>query len=116
MALQFTPYTLRQAYKFLDATAPFKNWNLPDADDVVFRVVKDQTLRGWYRRRPKHTIAISTGCVGHTYSLIQTMAHEMIHVYEEHAGICKANVEHSAAFKKLAARVCKEHGFDPKMF
>jgi len=44
------------------------------------------------------------------------MAHEMVHLHEHHAGMCREDVEHSTAFKRLADQVCKVHGFDPKLF
>lgn len=117
MTLYFTPFTLRRAYQFLDATKPFQGWNLPDADDVVFRVIKDRQLQGYHDfKRGRHIVGVSASVIGHTQSLILVMAHEMIHVHEQHTGLCKPGVEHSAAFKKLAQRVCAEHGFDPKLF
>ena len=64
----------------------------------------------------KHLIAISSGMVGHTSSLISTMAHEIIHVHERNAGMCRPGVEHTASFKRWAAQVCKVHGFDPMAF
>lgn len=121
MALSLTPDMLRAAYDFLCMTQPFSKWNLPDGEDVKFRVVRDPALRGWYTCRMRsgalyHIIGISSRNIGHTQNLIATMAHEMIHLHEAHAGMCKANVQHSAAFNKLAERVCKIHGFDVKLF
>ena len=114
--LSLTPHTLATAYKFLNSTPPFREWNLPEASDVLFTVVRDPTLRGWYKRiKGKHVIGISSNVIGHTNSLMLVMAHEMIHVYEAHVGICTRG-EHSAAFRKLAQRVCDVHGFDPKLF
>ncbi len=117
MTLPLTPDTLRQAYDLLNTTPPFSRWNLPDADDITFKVVRDKTVAGWHTRvGGKHTIAISASCVGHTARLVETMAHEMIHVHEENARACREDVAHSAAFMKWAALVCKIHGFDPKGF
>jgi hypothetical protein len=117
MTLKLTPEVLAAAYEFLCTTDPFKNWGLPDGDEIVFKVAKSKDLHGWHTvKRGKHHIAISAAGVGHTTSLIQTMAHEMIHLYETIAKLTPSNVQHGAAFKKLAARVCRIHGFDPKTF
>jgi hypothetical protein len=116
VSLHLTPAMLQGAYDYLCATFPFSKWNLPDGDDVQFKVCRDPRIRGdyiWDGR--KHTIRVSSGTVGHTLSLMMTMAHEMIHVHETHCKACGRG-EHSAAFKKWAKVVCKEHGFDWKLF
>ena len=116
MPLNLTPDVLRAAYDYLNATRPFVRWNLPDGDDVVFRVVRTPNLYAWYeRKRGRHLIAVSRSSVGHTPTLIETMAHEMIHLHEEANG-AKTRGEHSAAFKRWAVQVCAVHGFDPKRF
>lgn len=117
MTVPLSQDILRACYNFLNETPPFNKWNLPDGDDIVFKVATDRTCNGWYVfKNRKHLIAISSGCVGHTSLLISTMAHEMIHVHEQHAKACKPGVEHSAAFKRWAAQVSRIHGFDVKAF
>lgn len=112
--LPLTPYTLRSAYKFLCSTPPFYRWNLPDADDVSFRIVRDRSLHGWHKVvAGRNIIGISRGVVGHTQSLITSMAHEMVHMHQYE---CKMPINHGLAFQKLAQHVCKIHGFDPKAF
>jgi hypothetical protein len=116
MNLPLTRDTLAAAYDYLCTTLPYSKWNLPDSEDVIFRVARDRTNRGWYRRVGKqHSITISRGCVGWTDSLMRTMAHEMIHLHEQHAGACGAG-EHSAAFNRWSSIVCKVHGWDPLLF
>ena len=109
-----TPDTLRACYNFLAETLPFRNWNLPDGDDVEFRVVRDPTVFGWYiRENGKHIIGVSR-MFKHTDTLVQTMAHEMVHLHEHNSGPCGKG--HSRAFRKWADQVCKHHGFDPGTF
>jgi hypothetical protein len=116
MTLPLTPEMLRQAYEFVCTTPPFNKWNLPDGEDVVFRVVRDPALRGWYRKEgKKHVIAVSARSTGHTASLIAVIAHEAIHLHEKHNSACGSG-QHSAAFERWAAETCRYHGFDPKMF
>lgn len=117
MSLTFTSDTLRAAYDFLNETPPFNKWNLPDGDDVEFKVIRDAGRFGWYRfDGARHVIALSSACIGHTDTLMRTMAHEMIHLHEEHAEACTPRQDHSKAFYRWAAIVCKHHGFDVRAF
>lgn len=109
--MKLTPETVRAAYKLLETTRPFCNWGLPDADDIKFSVVKAK-LYG-YSRDDRLEIAVSTYRVGRLDCLIETVAHEMIHVHLDRYGV---KAHHGRAFKRAAAQVCKEHGFDPKRF
>ena len=117
MTLKITPDMLARAYDFLSSTAPFDRWNMPDSDDVTFRVSNGSDC-GWCDRKRgrRPEIAISSRRHGHTLSLLMTMAHEMVHLHMDHCRMATSGVEHSAAFHKLAAQVCKHHGFDPKAF
>lgn len=117
MSFVLTRDTLRAAYDLLQETQPFCRWNLPDSDDVVFRVARSHNNFGWHTfDGVQHGIAISAATVGTLDTLLKTMAHEMIHVHEHSTRSCKSNTEHSAAFKRWAAQVSKIHGFDPKSF
>ncbi len=120
MSLPLTPEVLCGAYKFLALTAPFRAWNLPDPDLILFRVVRDPAIRGhyraWSRAKHAHEIAVSARTIGYTANLIATMAHEMIHLHQKVTCMETRGAEHNAAFHKLAARICKIHGFDPKLF
>lgn len=120
MCLTLTPDILRASYDYLCATLPFSRWNMPDVDEIVFKVVNSRKFHGralYYtnQRKPAYEIEISRHFIGRTYSLMEVMAHEMIHVYQRETRMEKGG-EHNAAFNKLAARVCKQHGFDPKTF
>lgn len=125
MSLHLNDNMLRSCYKFLCSTQPFDKWNMPNADDIVFKVVRSPLNYGWHtvkgrrnrKRMQKHLIAVSGKVVGHITTLLETMAHEMVHLYIEHHHIEPKNYgEHSLAFRRLAEIVCKHHGFDPKRF
>jgi hypothetical protein len=117
MSLPITTEMLARAYHYLEATQPFRKWNMPDADDVVFRAIKDPAVRGWFQidRIGRYTIALSSRCIGHTENLMRTMAHEMIHLHQADVKM-ETGAEHNAAFYRLAAQVCKAHGWDVKDF
>jgi hypothetical protein len=44
------------------------------------------------------------------------MAHEMVHLHESQVGTGANGTLHGASFYRVAAQVCRFHGFDPKLF
>lgn len=120
MTLPLTPETLRAAYDYLATTPPYKRWNLPSAEDIQFKVVKDPHNAAWHTcwgrgKRRKHKIAVSSRCVGHTISVLGAVGHEIVHLYLDLTGQGKGG-EHNAAFKHYAKQICRYHGFDVKAF
>lgn len=114
MTLALTPATLEAAYEYLRTTLPFRRWKLPHADEVEFHVIhKRGMFADCETAGEKHTIRISTVKVGRTQTLIETMAHEMVHVRLDRQGV---KAHHGADFQRCAAQVCRHHGFDPKTF
>lgn len=119
MSLPLTPETLSAAYEYLRTTPPFNRWNMPESEDVRFRISKRQTEFGRYHREGTvHCISMSHKSVGHTCTLMFYMAHEMVHLHLEAMGIESGGglSVHNAAFRAWAAQVCKVHGFDLKAF
>lgn len=117
MTLPLDPETLAAAYDYLRTTPPFSRWNLPESEDVVFKAAITPRHHGWYdRKKRKHILAVSRGSVGHTTSLMETMAHEMCHLFQALTKTETPGTEHNAAFLKLVVQVCRYHGFDPKAF
>ena len=118
MTLRLTPEMLAAAYEFLRASAPFRAWGLPHADDVEFHVIGARDRRGHYCRgeSARHRIAISAANVGHSETLLRTIAHEMLHLYQNERGSETSKTEHNAEFRRLARAVCLHHGFDPRAF
>lgn len=118
MTLQLTPDVLRGAYEFLRTTLPFSRWKLPSPAFVEFVVSRTKDKRGDYElvANEIHRIRISDLNSGHTINVIATMAHEMVHLHQAHSKLPGRRVQHGAEFKRLAAQVCRHHGFDPKAF
>jgi hypothetical protein len=124
--MELTPDVLRAAYNYLSETEPFNKWNMPDAEDIVFKVVnkgaRNNRMQGCVHTtihsgdRCEFVIDISERHHYHTVSLMLTMAHEMIHVHQRHNCINRGKNSHDAAFKKYALEVCAAHGFDPGQF
>lgn len=117
MTLRFTPDTLRAAYEFLRTTPPFCRWKLPAAEQFIFQVGKSSTTHADYSidTDGRRYIRVSEKLVGHTHSLLESVAHEMVHLRQEQLGY-RPPFSHGAVFQKLTAQVCKHHGFDPKAF
>lgn len=120
MTLPLTPDVLEAAYELLRATPPFDKWKLPDGDEVKFSVTITKAEYAQYQwDGVQHTISISMGKNGYIVSLLESMAHEMIHLYLEKMGWESKRasaIYHNARFRKFAERVCRIHGFDPKAF
>lgn len=120
MKQRLTPEMLISAYELLRTTTPFKGWHLPDPDYVHFRVGRFEHA-GEYRHmglddpNGSHQITLSERSVNHLSTLTRIMAHEMIHLYQNISGR-ETRGQHNADFKKLAARVCRHHEFDPQLF
>jgi len=119
--LTLTPEMLEGAYEYLRVSPPFCHWSLPHADHVSFRVMGTKDRFGHFRGRHRRAsgddfseIAISAGLVKTTDLLLSTMAHEMIHLYQDETGTARGH--HNPKFRKLAKRVCRIHGFDPDSF
>lgn len=120
MTLPLTAEMLEACYEFLKTTPPFTSWNMADGEDVKFGVSKKlkKTFAQYQWDGERHTVTIAAGSVGHTKTLIESLAHEMIHMHLEENGMESNGGTnfHNAAFRKFAAEVCKHHGFDPKAF
>lgn len=114
MTLRLTPDMLAAAYDFLRATEPFRRWRLPESDELGFHVVRDAALSADFGvREGMPYIRVSEANNGHTITLLATLGHEMIHLRQHLTG---DREHHGPRFKRIAARVCAVHGFDPKTF
>src|ERR1700681_4999961 len=116
--MNLTPEILRAAYNYLSETEPFHGWNMPDAEDLKFVVTHGRARQG--RCCLDHNsaiIEISDAYHKHTSSLMETMAHEMIHLHHYQSGLKKTKHSwHGKVFWAFAREVCAAHGFDPGQF
>jgi len=107
MALKLSPELIAAAYEFLRVTAPFRSWRLPPAGEVEFVVSRHRFAVGYHRgarrKTRSHEIGISEVCVGHTNTLLRTMAHEMIHQWQFDV-LCR-RPNHGAEFCRVMARM-----------
>ena len=107
-------------YEYLRSFPPFSGISkMPPADEVKFCIDKDRSRIGWWSWQDGvHRISISANGVSHTSTLAFYLGHEMCHVAVDVQGLSTGGGEnsHNAAFRKLAARFCRAHGFDLKAF
>lgn len=120
--LALTPELLEGAYEYLRLSLPFRRWHLPDGGQIVFRVLGAKVRYGHFRGRHRKAhgvngiseIAISAIRVKSNEMRIATMAHEMIHLYQDESGMARGH--QNRAFRKLAVRICAIHGFRQETF
>ena len=89
-------------------------WGLPEADAIRFEVIANRRVFGEYNydcAKGLHIIRISQLRHTQLQTILMTMAHEMIHLREQQQGR-RWDVQHGRAFCRMAAQVCKIHGFD----
>lgn len=111
--LPVTPQRLAGVYEMLRAFPPFSRWKLPKAEDARFHVAKTKRWHAaWWIDGNTHHIEVSKVKHGHLRSLIESMAHEMIHVKQRVDQTETRGVEHNAEFVRLAKTVCRRFGFD----
>lgn len=109
-----TPAFLAAAYDMMRLTEPFKAWKLPPSAEVRFKVVRDKKMFADFGMEGSVPVyRISTAKNGHLATTLASLCHEMLHHVQELRGDREI---HGPRFQKMAGRVCRLHGFDPKSF
>lgn len=112
LTIRITPKVIAACYEFIRHTEPFCQWKLPSAKRIKFTVNRQKAEFGFHLTDGKdHEIQISNRTVGHCMTLIETVAHEAIHVRQTQLG---HKTGHGKDFKRMARQVCRLHGYDPK--
>lgn len=105
---------LEQTYRYLSGFAPFKDWQLPDAARIDFVVNRSQQMQGEYDVDP-HTIKVSSYFCKTWNDVIETVAHEMVHLACEKHGHY-SHADHCPQFRRLARSVCRAFGWNVESF
>lgn len=120
MSIPITPQRAVAMYECLCKFPPFSRWRLPPGGKIEFRVLHtrryDAAYQSYCHTRELHGIDVSSARNGHFGTLAMSMAHEMIHLRQRIANTETPNTEHNAEFRRIAERVCRRFGFDPKQF
>ena len=105
----------RHAYASLSCLYPFTKWKMPLPEEIEFLIVLDKDTMGTYTYDTggdyEHTITISSARCGHYYTMLTTLAHEMVHM-SFHRLKGDKWLHHSAEFRRRCKIVAFEMGFD----
>lgn len=123
MSFPLTPLLIVSMYRMLRDCPPFTSWRLPDADDIEFRTSRRKDAAGEHiektppTRGAKYTIMVSTEKNGHLDTILQTLAHEMIHLAQAVAKVPRRYEAHdNQDFVTRARKVCAVMGWDRRAF
>lgn len=117
--MRHDPKHLGVMYDMLRQLPPFDKWGLPGSEWIVFELPKRKDVLGEFIESSDgakpHRIKVSAVSHDHVFNVLQTLAHEMLHLVQ---AIQKTNntAQHNADFRKRARAVCKEYGWDYKFF
>ena len=114
--MKITPEIVRNLYASLYCCHPFTKWKIPLPEEIDFKVTPDPELMGTYLydtgEKYEHTVTISSGRCGHYYTMLTTLAHEMIHM-SFHSQVGDKWLQHGKPFRTRCKMVANELGFDP---
>lgn len=118
--MQLTSEQVAATYDCLRLQPPFNRLKLPEVTGITFKITHHKDRQGHYTHTvggDDHEIAVSAYWVGHFNTLLQVVAHEMLHLWQRTRRTTpKGDVQHNAEFRRLAKRVCKAFGWDVKPF
>lgn len=125
--LYVTPWMCRAAYEYFRTTLPYRRWNLPDAEQVVFKITNSAEIMGsvYYPVGKGHKIKPRMEISDHrnfcTDILLRTIAHEMVHLRQFQLDgwrVAEHDKEygHGEDFQKMAKLICRRHGFNLETF
>lgn len=114
MPIPLNAEMLAHCYDMLAATPVMARLNLPPSEDVKFRVIRRSDRFAHHEViGGVHHIAISSKLVGSFTTLVPSMCHEMVHIYQDLTGLPR---DDGRGFQKLADKICKELEFDRLIF
>lgn len=114
--MRLNPEVVKNLYASLFCVYPFTKWKMPLPDEIEFIVTPDPEVMGTYLYDTgedyEHTVTISSGRCGHYYTMLTTLAHEMVHM-SFHCQKGDRWVQHGKPFRARCLMVAHELGFDP---
>lgn len=72
-------------------------------------------VRGEYLMSDPPQIMVSAALNGHLLNVLQTLAHEMVHLAQHHSGTA-GRYEHNRDFLRRAKLICRSFGWDERVF
>ena len=114
--MRLNPEVIKNLYASLYCCYPFTKWKMPLPEEIEFVVTADPETMGTYLLDAggdfEHTITISSARCGHYYTVLTTLAHEMVHM-----SFCRQQndrwLHHGKPFRTRCKLVATELGLDP---
>lgn len=114
--MHLTPERVAAVYDCLRAFRPFSRWNLPESDEIEFRVgVQEDAFAHYWRENGQHAFEVSMLLVKDWQMLVETVAHEMIHLHQA-LRKTETKAEHNREWHRFADQVCAAFKFDRDKF
>lgn len=113
VGLPLTPDRCAAIYDMLRAFPPFKR--LPHSDEIKFVVNGRRDVCGEFQSGSPHSILVSHAQHEHLLPVIESIAHEMLHLLQDARGT-DTKSQHNAEFWRLSKRLCDMFGWDLKRF
>ena len=107
-----TRKSIKLTYDLLRSMEPFASWRLPTK--IETRVVNDASMYGCFD--DPDVITISTAKVWDVKQLVETVGHEMIHLYQHRLKRLNEDHPHDEFFNSCAREVTIKLGFDKENF
>lgn len=115
MSFPLDPRHVAAMYDCLRVLPPFDKYKLPESDAIEFRTPARTDVFGEFLDGTPPVITISSARHAHTFTIILTVAHEMLHLIQARNKTDNKS-QHNAEFRRLAKRVCSLNGWDYKAF
>lgn len=117
--MKYSPQHIACMYDMLRQIPPFDKWGLPSSDWVSFEIPKRKDVLGEFievtgAAKP-YTIKISSISHDHLFTIMQTLAHEMVHLAQSVKNTDNTS-QHNLDFRKRSRSVCSIFGWDYKFF
>lgn len=114
--LRITPHHVEAVYECLRAFEPFTSLPLPAAEAVEFVVQQRSDIYAQYAHTGRdHQIKVSSALIGSFETLVQTVAHEMLHLAQVEEGT-DSRSQHNERWRTLARKVCRSMVWDERAF
>ena len=113
--MKLTSEVVKNLYASLYCCYPFTKWKMPLPEEIDFVVTSDPETMGTYLYDTgedyEHTVTISSARCGHYYTVITTLAHEMVHMSFHRQEGAKWT-QHGKPFRTRCLMVASELGLD----
>lgn len=110
-----TPARGAAIYEMLCQLPPFHRWKLPPKEELKFVITRDIRHRAQFGTgETSYVIWISERSQNHLAPLVETIAHEMVHLFQRIRKL-ETRAQHNADFTRRWKSICGKYGWDWKL-